>query len=213
MLPGSPLAIRCECSDAGCDCGRMLSVFDRILPLLTCVVAAYSGVFSAGFGVFRARYALLTPERAGAALAGDRDLARLCCGDRAVADEPPLMLPTRTAGRNSSWPPAMLMQHFALLDVHRRCAVAVVVAATATRQSIGAHHSPAGPPLVVASLDPHSDIAHPDPQFCCNGIATLDPSRSYALLDPQLAPAVFLSRYPVSRSPGPPVRRHRPLPI
>lgn len=71
-------------------------------PAAGCVVAAYSGVFSAGFDVLSACHAPLTPERAGAALAGDHDLARLCRGERALSGEPPLMLPTCTATQDRS---------------------------------------------------------------------------------------------------------------
>ena len=105
--------------------------------------------------MFRASHALLTPERADAALAGD-PRSRPTVLWRALAGEPPLMLPTRTANRNhSSGTPAKLVLHFTILDVHyyRRCAVVVGTRHRHSPSDSHSCHSPAGPPVVVASLD------------------------------------------------------------
>jgi hypothetical protein len=97
------------------------------------------------------------------------------------------MLPTRTADRGpqaatAEGPPAMLMQHFTILDVHRRC-----------RRRRHRHRH------CHSSFSRSLSLASRTPSFAVTASPHWTPSRSYAFAGPSLRHS----------SPGPPVHRRR----
>ena len=189
MPPGSLLAIRCECSDAG----AMAGVFS---PYST----VFSGCWLRSRSVFRCILGWLRCAQCLPRAADSRACWR-CAGRR------PRPRPTVPWRASTIWRTAA-----DAADPHRRpqqqLAPGHADAALRTpgcppslccrrrrrrhRHSSINHscHLPAGPQPVIASLDPRSDIAHPEPPV---GSHTLDPVEATLCWTPSSSSPVIVA--------------------